>query len=101
MIYFENKVFIFDNKKLFVFDKKTNIFKEIRSDKVKGKLLYMNYATSTVVNNKVINTGEEGTYAFYPKELICKLLNKNLSNKYHTASLLDDGTTILYFGGTK
>ena len=37
----------------------------------------MSKETSTVVNDKVINTGDRGTYVFYPKELRCEMLNKD------------------------
>lgn len=45
---------------------------------VKGKLFYMKYDTSTIVNDKVINTGMYGIYVFYLKELRCKMLNQDL-----------------------
>ncbi len=60
-IYFENKVYMFSNDKhSYVYDKRTNKIEEI-TEKVKGELLYMAYGTSTVVNDKVINTGWNGT----------------------------------------
>ena len=51
-----------------------NITKE-----VKGEILNIDFGTSTVVNEKVINTCSNGTFVFYPKELTCKMLNKHLS----------------------
>ena len=45
---------------LFVYDKRTNEIKDI-TEKVNGKLLYMYGGTSTVVNDKVINTSDYGT----------------------------------------
>ena len=54
---------------LYVYDKRTNEIKDITGE-VKGwKLLGMDDGTSTVVNDKVINTCWKRTSVFYPKEL--------------------------------
>ena len=45
---------------LYVYDKRTNEIKDI-TKKIKGELLEMDYGTSTVVNDKVINTCYGGT----------------------------------------
>ena len=68
---------MFRSDSLYVYDKRTNEIQDI-TDKVKGKLLLMVDGTSTVVNDKVINTCDKGTYAFYPKELRCEMLNEDL-----------------------
>ena len=53
-------MFIFIKRYLYVYDKRTNEIKDI-TKKVKGKLLWMDYGTSTVVNDRVINTCWDGT----------------------------------------
>ena len=53
-------MYIFDCDELFVYDKLSNEIKDI-TEEVKGKLLYFINGTSTVVNDKVINTSEDGT----------------------------------------
>ena len=54
-------MFIFRSKHLYVYDKRTNEIKDI-TEKIKGEqLFWMSYGTSTVVNNRVINTVDNGT----------------------------------------
>ena len=59
-IYFENKVYMFRNRYLYVYDKLSKEINDITKE-LKGKLLNMWDGTSTVVNDKVINTGDGGT----------------------------------------
>ena len=47
---------MFREYNLFVYDKRTKEIKKI-TKKVKGELLWMSSGTSTVVNDRVINTG--------------------------------------------
>ena len=49
------------------------------TQEVKGKLIWMAFGTSTIVNNRVINTSEFGNYIFYPKELKCEIFNEDLN----------------------
>ena len=68
---------MFSEGHIFVYYKRTNYIKNI-TEEVKGNLPWMRNGTSTVVKDRVINTGRDGTYAFYPKELRCETLNENL-----------------------
>ena len=47
------------------------------TEKVQGKLLDINCGTSTLVNDRFINTTEYGTYVFDPKKLKCEMLNED------------------------
>ena len=62
-IYFEKKSYIFNESKLYIHDLKTKKFINITmyKNKVKGKLMSFYGGTSTLVNNKVINTCNVGT----------------------------------------
>ena len=51
---------MFKVRSLYVYNKITNEIKDITKE-VKGKLLNMNFGTSTVVNDRVINTNQYGT----------------------------------------
>ena len=59
------------------FKRRKNEFKDI-TDEVQGELLNMRDGTSTVVNEKLVNTGYGGTFEFYPKDFKVEILNKDL-----------------------
>ena len=45
---------------LYIYDKLSKEIKDI-TDEIQGELQYIDEGTSTVVNNRVINTGYDGT----------------------------------------
>ena len=59
-IYFKKKVYIFEYYVLYVYDLRTNRIKN-KTKKVKGELMQMGNATSTLVKDRIINTSLYGT----------------------------------------
>ncbi len=57
---------MFRERDLYIYNKRTKEIKDI-TEKVKGDLILMFDGTSTVVNERIINTCEDGTKVFYPK----------------------------------